>query len=367
MRARAALPFLAVIAGLASGCHVSHLLGEAPDPCRGVACSGHGTCVATGDRASCECEPEFVALGLECLPRGGPGCRSSDCPAGQLCALSSGACTPVTPADCRPVPPVDVLDVSGAFAPCDDQINDVCPDGLVCSNSELWLDLATGTYRPMGGACLPACDPCAPVCPRELECVLGGEGGGFCSPRPLAGLGQECHSRLQFCHSGLVCTAVEGCGVPCVPDDPDLWATPWSASLPYFASRDCGPDQLCWLQSTASGGAYGDRSLFTCVSGLRAAGMGELCQRSGPEVCLHPTTCRTTPSETMGTCSLDCAVTPCPDGLGCFRFEYGAAVVDRCVRDGAMPLGAWCVEDRNCAPWLRCRSVPGVTQLLCVP
>lgn len=36
--------------------------------CRGVRCSGHGSCIAEGDRAMCFCDEGFAADGLECEP-----------------------------------------------------------------------------------------------------------------------------------------------------------------------------------------------------------------------------------------------------------------------------------------------------------
>jgi hypothetical protein len=41
--------------------------GEPTDPCEGVDCSGHGTCVANGKVASCECEEGFWATQYECI------------------------------------------------------------------------------------------------------------------------------------------------------------------------------------------------------------------------------------------------------------------------------------------------------------
>jgi hypothetical protein len=41
--------------------------GEPIDPCEGVTCSGHGTCVSTGAVVSCECEDGFLARRHECL------------------------------------------------------------------------------------------------------------------------------------------------------------------------------------------------------------------------------------------------------------------------------------------------------------
>jgi hypothetical protein len=41
--------------------------GEPFDPCEDVTCSGHGTCVATGMLANCECEDGFLARRHECI------------------------------------------------------------------------------------------------------------------------------------------------------------------------------------------------------------------------------------------------------------------------------------------------------------
>ena len=43
---------------------------EAGDPCLGVACSDHGTCVLVGEQASCVCDPGYHDEGLECVEDG---------------------------------------------------------------------------------------------------------------------------------------------------------------------------------------------------------------------------------------------------------------------------------------------------------
>lgn len=50
------------LAFFGAGCHE----GSSTDPCTDVTCSGHGTCVATGDRAWCECDPGYEADGTSC-------------------------------------------------------------------------------------------------------------------------------------------------------------------------------------------------------------------------------------------------------------------------------------------------------------
>lgn len=60
-----------------------------PDPCAGVTCSGHGTCVA--DR--CQCDSGYVPQGLtECVMV--DPCASVDCGANARCELGSCICVP---------------------------------------------------------------------------------------------------------------------------------------------------------------------------------------------------------------------------------------------------------------------------------
>jgi len=40
---------------------------EDGDPCAGITCSGHGSCVASGGSATCECESGFHTSGLICV------------------------------------------------------------------------------------------------------------------------------------------------------------------------------------------------------------------------------------------------------------------------------------------------------------
>ncbi|HVI00375.1 MAG TPA: calcium-binding EGF-like domain-containing protein [Enhygromyxa sp.] len=41
--------------------------GDGDDPCAGVDCSGHGSCVDTSGTLSCACDDGYVAIGLECV------------------------------------------------------------------------------------------------------------------------------------------------------------------------------------------------------------------------------------------------------------------------------------------------------------
>jgi hypothetical protein len=55
-----------VLVSLAAGaCEQS-----AADPCAGIACSGHGECIAGGAGPLCTCDPGFEPIGLECTEEG---------------------------------------------------------------------------------------------------------------------------------------------------------------------------------------------------------------------------------------------------------------------------------------------------------
>ncbi len=60
------------------------------DACAGVACSGHGECVARDNSASCICDTGFVQQGLTCVDGGGDSDSDSD----------SETDTGAQPADC---------------------------------------------------------------------------------------------------------------------------------------------------------------------------------------------------------------------------------------------------------------------------
>lgn len=40
---------------------------DGSDPCQGITCSGHGTCVITGGVAQCDCETGYQPVGLTCV------------------------------------------------------------------------------------------------------------------------------------------------------------------------------------------------------------------------------------------------------------------------------------------------------------
>jgi len=131
-----------------------------PDPCAGVTCSDHGTCVApAGGAARCECEAGYQAVGLACVPDT-DDCTGQTCsghgtcrvwPSGPVCACDPGH-TPSTAAglDCVPTSqvcvggPIDYdIDVDGTndawFEPIDWE----------CEMFEL-VNLTRATHDPEG-------------------------------------------------------------------------------------------------------------------------------------------------------------------------------------------------------------------------
>jgi hypothetical protein len=59
-------------------------------PCAGVTCSGHGTCMASGNTATCSCDTGYAAMGTKCIATTGP-CAGVTCSNHGTCDATSGA------------------------------------------------------------------------------------------------------------------------------------------------------------------------------------------------------------------------------------------------------------------------------------
>ena len=70
-------------------CNADDICDSATDPCFGVTCTGHGTCVVQDDAASCDCDQGYHAQGLECLSDTDP-CQDVDCSGHGTCDASGG-------------------------------------------------------------------------------------------------------------------------------------------------------------------------------------------------------------------------------------------------------------------------------------
>lgn len=71
--------------------------GSDSDPCQGVTCNNHGSCVVTSGNPGCNCDAGYYADGLSCLERQTEGCSSDlECNNGDgktTCDLTTGSST----------------------------------------------------------------------------------------------------------------------------------------------------------------------------------------------------------------------------------------------------------------------------------
>ena len=78
---------------IAKGC-----LSSYPNPCEGISCGGHGSCVAYGKDAVCVCDPGYVAEGTTCVETQDP-CEGITCSGHGTCSRTD---TGETRCDCYP-------------------------------------------------------------------------------------------------------------------------------------------------------------------------------------------------------------------------------------------------------------------------
>ncbi len=71
--------------------------GTMMEPCAGVTCGGHGTCVVTGGVAACTCMPGYHAVGLDCVVD--ETCAGKDCGTCGMCQVVDGLATCSCPQD----------------------------------------------------------------------------------------------------------------------------------------------------------------------------------------------------------------------------------------------------------------------------
>jgi hypothetical protein len=157
-----------------------------PDPCLGVACSGHGTCYADGGTARCNCDDGYHAVGLTCVPDSGTPCEGIDCSGHGTCevdpfiGLPECVCDPgyvamglscivETRWGCRDVD--GTLRYRGATrCGVDDTIIEVCRDADGDGDLEWSFGVNCNPGTTCSGGCLTAtCD--VQPCPLETSCV----------------------------------------------------------------------------------------------------------------------------------------------------------------------------------------------------
>ena len=274
------------------------------DLCAGVRCAGDETCF----------------LG-RCVPGCFPApCAGINCPAGQFCDDSLGACAPIQ--HCSGRCETDYACHIGCLprSPCDGV---TCPSTQVCANGTCVDNPCSGvrcaaTALCVEGHCVDTCH-CDPACNR--------------SPRDHCVVGTCVCDRT--CTAGGACGADDGCGGHCIGTCPQAGAVCDPASYTCI----CTP--LC-LETTPCGGSDGCGGICDggCMPGQRCNTATRTCEcithcPSAMEYANYdcgmniPNACPGMPSCGSGT--------HCPMGLMCMG--------GRCTNsmdDAGMPEGGMC-------------------------
>ena len=277
-------------------------VGSDPEDCRGGACQSAIDCPAD----------EFCQDGV-CVPTQPAGCQNdTQCPAGQVCNLDSGACEAAPTMGCQrsaDCPPGEVCDVAsgqcGGAAPSGCQVDADCGLNAFC-------DASTGACIPLGGGggdCIDDTD-CAfdEFCDPDLGLCIpaGGGGGAGCLDDSDCPAGQLCDAIAGECFGG---------GAECLQD------------------ADCGAGFICFdgfcLDNGGGGGGGG---------GLE----GDLCTAQNPN-CDFGLSC--VGSNGFGSCRPDCNAALANDcGRGSLCVPVGPCDANQGYCQG------FCFPDDECVP-----------------
>jgi cysteine-rich repeat protein len=293
------------------------------DPCAGVTCSDHGTCVSDGIGARCSCEPDYEPAGLECRPVGADADADGDGDDG---------------ADMEADVDGDAADGDG-----DDDGAETDGDGdeggaPVCRNGivETGEECDDGNATPGDG-----CEPdCRWTCPTTVDC-----------------------------DDGQLCNGVEACtGHVCVDGSPLPDGTactlpgggPGGCRSGLCGTITCGdsvvvsPDEECDdgnLDNTDA--CLADCHAASCGDGFVWAGV-EGCDTVVPRGCA--TTCSTTGTQDCTACDWTACVPPgevcnavdddcdgtTDEGFGCPLGSSGACTLGTCPGTRTCDAGcAW--------------------------
>ncbi|HEY3355408.1 MAG TPA: glycoside hydrolase family 15 protein [Polyangia bacterium] len=319
---------LLLVLVLAAGCGD----GGGGDACPGIDCSRHGTCVTAGGAPQCQCDPGYMALGIECQP---DPCAARQCghgscrPAYGLCECEAGfagaACDHCAAGyhleggDCMPDQPCQThhcvhgkCHVAGAAELCDcnpGYAGDVCD---ACDTG--WHAEGLTCVADPADACHP--NPC--TAPNETVCTLDGAGyacacdAGYHAGGAGCVADDACHPNPCTAANRTVCTITGasftcGCdagfhldGAGCVADDA------------------CHPNPCTQANQTVctiSGGGH----TCACDPGFNPDGSGGCV---GADVC-HPNPCT---ELGRATCQLGGAA-----GYACVCDPGWQLVTERCV------------------------------------
>ena len=195
-------------AALAAGCGG----GAEADPCGTVDCSRHGSCVAVGGTAACECDPGYFALGVVCQP---DPCAARTCTHGS-CRQAYGLC------EC------DAGWGGDSCATCATDYHleggDCVPDRPCqthhCVHGQCRLDGEAEVCDCNPGYVGDVCDTCAPGYHAEgLTCVA--DPADACHPNPctaayrttcvLEGTSYRCDCDEGFHLEGITCVGDDAC------------------------------------------------------------------------------------------------------------------------------------------------------------
>lgn len=298
-------------------------------------------CTTSPGGSSVTCGPGTVLDGTVCLPAatGGAdgstpgGCVSNaKCGDGGVCVRASLTCKPAAGSLCG-MPGAG----TGSYPVGTRCKNDGdCAQGLTCVPGTAWgLDGGTGTYGPVSGTCLVACDPCNPACSPADSCIAlgGGEAGGFCELGALRVTGEPCASAVCAVGTCIGAAAPTCSGPLCVPETDGGSPNSFSTGYP---SKDCGQGQVCVLRVASI-----DGNIYDCEQG-KIVPAGALCGARGPWWC-GAGPC----NPQLGVCYPGCT------GTGACGTN-GTCTSGVCVPNGAMGQGDPCLVTANCTSGLTC-------------
>lgn len=260
------------------------------DLCAGVICGNQQTCFLGRCVAGCFPAP----------------CSGINCPSGQFCDDSLGACVPVRPCaaacgtdyachvQCLPRSNCD-----GVSCPS----NQVCSDGRCVANPCAGVTCGAGSLC-VAGVCVDTCR-CDPACTR--------------SPRDRCVVGQCVCTRT--CVAGGPCGADDGCGGRCV----GACENPFATCDPVAATCTCAPRCTADAPCGSSDGCGGQ-----CEGGCAA---GERCD-TATRSCVCTTYCP--PVERFGD------------------YPCGMTVPNLCVGQPSCGTGTGCPMGMVCGAEMRC-------------
>ena len=262
------------------------------DLCAGVICGNRETCFLGRCVAGCFPAP----------------CSGINCPTGQFCDESTGACAPIRPCTARCGTDYACHVACLPRSNCDGVMcatTEVCADGRCVANPCAGVTCAAGALC-VAGACVDTCT-CAPTCDRSIRdhCVVG-----------------QCQC-ARSCLAGGACGADDGCGGRCV----GACASPFASCDALTSTCNCTPrctaDAPCGSSNGCGGLCEGG-----CENGFRCdpTMMRCLCIPHCPPVEEFALIACGRPVENL-----------CPGGQTC-------GTGTRC------PSGRSCSADRRCVP-----------------